>query len=72
MARLDALLLVAALGALLSFALLAAAVGSDYWYLLEVAAAGNRTGLPGPLSSHSGLWHICEGTGWGGGTWGTR
>uniref|UniRef100_A0A671FW15 Transmembrane protein 235 n=1 Tax=Rhinolophus ferrumequinum TaxID=59479 RepID=A0A671FW15_RHIFE len=61
MARLGTLLLGAALGALLSFALLAAAVGSDYWYLLEVAAAGNRTGLPGPLSSHSGLWHICEG-----------
>uniref|UniRef100_A0A671FLX2 Transmembrane protein 235 n=1 Tax=Rhinolophus ferrumequinum TaxID=59479 RepID=A0A671FLX2_RHIFE len=60
MARLGTLLLGAALGALLSFALLAAAVGSDYWYLLEVAAAGNRTGLPGPLSSHSGLWHICE------------
>ncbi|XP_054449117.1 transmembrane protein 235 isoform X1 [Pteronotus mesoamericanus] len=60
MARLGALLLAAALGALLSFALLAAAVASDYWYLLEVAAGGNHTG-PGPLSSHSGLWRICEG-----------
>ncbi|XP_054449118.1 transmembrane protein 235 isoform X2 [Pteronotus mesoamericanus] len=59
MARLGALLLAAALGALLSFALLAAAVASDYWYLLEVAAGGNHTG-PGPLSSHSGLWRICE------------
>uniref|UniRef100_A0A286ZPI6 Transmembrane protein 235 n=1 Tax=Sus scrofa TaxID=9823 RepID=A0A286ZPI6_PIG len=43
---------------LLSSALLAAAVTSDYWYLLEVADPGNRHGQ---LSSHSGLWRICEG-----------
>lgn len=61
MARLGALLLAAALGALLSFALLAAAVASDYWYILEVADAGNRTSRDGQLSSHSGLWRICEG-----------
>ncbi|XP_032354097.1 transmembrane protein 235 isoform X2 [Camelus ferus] len=60
MARLGALLLAAALGALLSFALLAAAVASDYWYILEVADAGNRTSRDGQLSSHSGLWRICE------------
>ncbi|KAM7069292.1 LOW QUALITY PROTEIN: transmembrane protein 235 [Molossus nigricans] len=59
MARLGALLLAAALGTLLSFVLLAA-VASDYWYLLEAAAADNRMGL-GPLSSHSGCGHICEG-----------
>ncbi|XP_070334553.1 transmembrane protein 235 isoform X2 [Odocoileus virginianus] len=59
MAQLGALLLAAALGALLSFALLAAAVASDYWYLLEVADAGNHSGH-GQLSSHSGLWRICE------------
>jgi hypothetical protein len=41
MARLGALLLTAALGALLSFALLAAAVASDYWYILEVADDGD-------------------------------
>ncbi|XP_077710547.1 transmembrane protein 235 isoform X1 [Canis aureus] len=58
MARLGALLLAAALGALLSFALLVAAVASDYWYVLEVAATGNRTQR---LSSHSGLWRVCEG-----------
>ncbi|XP_025855647.1 transmembrane protein 235 isoform X2 [Vulpes vulpes] len=58
MARLGALLLAAALGALLSFALLVAAVASDYWYVLEVADAGNRTQR---LSSHSGLWRVCEG-----------
>nr|XP_045015036.1 transmembrane protein 235 isoform X3 [Jaculus jaculus] len=57
MARLGALLLAAALGALLSFALLAAAVASDYWYILEVADAG---GAEPTLSSHSGLWRTCE------------
>lgn len=64
MARLRVLLLAAALGALLSFALLAAAVASDYWYILEVADAGNGSAGPGRaelLSSHSGLWRICEG-----------
>uniref|UniRef100_A0A2I3N5S6 Transmembrane protein 235 n=1 Tax=Papio anubis TaxID=9555 RepID=A0A2I3N5S6_PAPAN len=63
MARLGVLLLAAALGALLSFALLAAAVASDYWYILEVADAGNGSAGPGraeQLSSHSGLWHVCE------------
>ncbi|XP_012410433.1 transmembrane protein 235 [Trichechus manatus latirostris] len=63
MARLGALLVAAALGALLSFALLAAAIGSDYWYILEVAGAGSRSspGRTERLSSHSGLWRICEG-----------
>ncbi|XP_063472573.1 transmembrane protein 235 isoform X1 [Symphalangus syndactylus] len=64
MALLGALLLAAALGALLSFALLAAAVASDYWYILEVADVGNGSAWPGRaelLSSHSGLWRICEG-----------
>uniref|UniRef100_A0A8C0DYC5 Transmembrane protein 235 n=1 Tax=Balaenoptera musculus TaxID=9771 RepID=A0A8C0DYC5_BALMU len=42
------------------FALLAAAVASDYWYLLQVADAGNHSGH-GQLSSHSRLWRICEG-----------
>ncbi|PNJ88244.1 TMEM235 isoform 5 [Pongo abelii] len=63
MARLGPLLLAAALGALLSFALLAAAVASDYWYILEVADAGNGSAWPGRaelLFSHSGLWRICE------------
>lgn len=59
MALLGALLLSAALGALLSFALLAAAVASDYWYILEVADAGGPGGAQ--LFSHSGLWRTCEG-----------
>ncbi|XP_032768905.1 transmembrane protein 235 [Rattus rattus] len=58
MALLAALFLSAALGALLSFALLAAAVASDYWYILEVADAGSSGGAR--LSSHSGLWRTCE------------
>ncbi|XP_077829196.1 transmembrane protein 235 isoform X2 [Macaca mulatta] len=64
MARLRVLLLAAALGELLSFALLAAAVASDYWYILEVTDAGNGSAGPGRaelLSSHSGLWRVCEG-----------
>ncbi|KAM9209357.1 transmembrane protein 235 [Dugong dugon] len=63
MARLGALLLAAALGAPLSFALLAVAIGSDYWYTLEVAGAGSGSspGRAERLSSHSGLWRICEG-----------
>ncbi|XP_051015099.1 transmembrane protein 235 [Acomys russatus] len=60
MALLAALLLSAALGALLSFALLAAAVASDYWYILEVADAGGPGGAQ-QLYSHSGLWRTCEG-----------
>ncbi|XP_005069913.1 LOW QUALITY PROTEIN: transmembrane protein 235 [Mesocricetus auratus] len=60
MALLAALLLSSALGALLSFALLAAAVSSDYWYILEVANAGGSGGEQ-QLSSHSGLWRTCEG-----------
>ncbi|XP_075798254.1 transmembrane protein 235-like isoform X2 [Microtus pennsylvanicus] len=61
MALLAALFLSAALGALLSFALLAAAVASDYWYILEVAnTGGSRGSAPLQLSSHSGLWRTCE------------
>lgn len=42
---------------LLSFSLLAVAIGSDYWYIINV---NNHTG-PDDLSSHSGLWRIIEG-----------
>lgn len=43
---------------LLSFSLLAVAIGTDYWYIINV---NNHTG-PDDLSSHSGLWRIVEGT----------
>lgn len=42
---------------LLSFSLLAVAIGSDYWYIINV---NNHTGSD-DLSSHSGLWRIIEG-----------
>lgn len=42
---------------LLSFSLLAVAIGTDYWYIINVS---NHTG-PDDLSSHSGLWRIVEG-----------
>lgn len=43
---------------LLSFSLLAVAIGTDYWYIINV---NNHTG-PDDLNSHSGLWRIVEGT----------
>lgn len=42
---------------LLSFSLLAVAISSDFWYIINV---NNHTG-PDDLSSHSGLWRIIEG-----------
>ncbi|KAL4612914.1 transmembrane protein 235-like [Arapaima gigas] len=43
----------------LSFALLAAAIGSEYWYIIEVRRP-NETDSD-ELYSHSGLWRIYEG-----------
>lgn len=62
------LCLAAALNGLLSFGFLAAAIGTDYWYLIHVDGAGrNGSARDGEeLSSHSGLWRLCEGKeGWG-------
>lgn len=44
---------------LLSFSLLAVAIGTDYWYIIDVNKP-NYTGSD-DLSSHSGLWRINEG-----------
>lgn len=44
---------------LLSFTLLAVAIGTEYWYIIDVNKP-NHTG-PEDLSSHSGLWRINEG-----------
>lgn len=44
---------------LLSFILLAVAIGTDYWYIIDVNKP-NYTGSD-DLSSHSGLWRIHEG-----------
>uniref|UniRef100_A0A8D0KPA0 Transmembrane protein 235 n=1 Tax=Salvator merianae TaxID=96440 RepID=A0A8D0KPA0_SALMN len=58
-----ALCLGAALNGIFSFGLLAAALGTDYWYLLRVDLAGsNKSSWDAEqLSSHSGLWRLCEG-----------
>ncbi|KAM3864443.1 transmembrane protein 235 [Diretmus argenteus] len=50
---------VAGFTGLLSFCFLAVAIGTDYWYIIDVNKP-NYTG-PGALSSHSGLWTINEG-----------
>uniref|UniRef100_A0A452HRS7 Uncharacterized protein n=1 Tax=Gopherus agassizii TaxID=38772 RepID=A0A452HRS7_9SAUR len=44
---------------ILSFGLLAVAIGSDYWYLVQVEPARD----PESPNSHSGLWRVCEGNG---------
>ncbi|KAM6904400.1 transmembrane protein 235 [Xenentodon cancila] len=51
--------LAAGLTGLLSFILLAVAIGTDYWYIIDVNKP-NHTG-PDDLSSRSGLWRINEG-----------
>nr|XP_060620356.1 transmembrane protein 235 [Anolis sagrei ordinatus] len=61
--RPGALCLGAGLCGALSFALLAASLATDYWYLLRVdREGGNRSaGEAERLGSHSGLWRLCEG-----------
>ncbi|KAM9746645.1 transmembrane protein 235 [Menidia menidia] len=54
-----AVVLAAGLSGLLSFSLLAVAIGTDYWYIIDVNKP-NYTG-PDDLSSRSGLWNIIEG-----------
>lgn len=71
--HLGALAGAAALSGALSFVLLAAAIGTDFWYIIDTerlqrsgpgardpAGASNRSQLE-PLSSHSGLWRTCRG-----------
>uniref|UniRef100_A0A3P9C6D4 Transmembrane protein 235 n=1 Tax=Maylandia zebra TaxID=106582 RepID=A0A3P9C6D4_9CICH len=48
----------AGLTGLLSFCFLAVAIGTDYWYIIDVNKP-NYTGSD-DLSSHSGLWRIIE------------
>ncbi|TEA31908.1 transmembrane protein 114 isoform X1 [Sagmatias obliquidens] len=70
--HLGALAGAAALSGALSFVLLAAAIGTDFWYIIDTerlqrsgpgardpAGASNRSQLE-PLSSHSGLWRTCR------------
>lgn len=73
--HLGALAGAAALTGALSFVLLAAAIGTDFWYIIDTerlerggpgargpAGAANHSQLE-PLSSHSGLWRTCRGKG---------
>ncbi|KAI4900546.1 hypothetical protein NFI96_026733 [Prochilodus magdalenae] len=48
----------AGLSGLLSFAFLAVAIGSEYWYIIDVDQASNSTWQF--RSSHSGLWRTYE------------
>ncbi|KAM5197751.1 transmembrane protein 114 isoform 1-T1 [Hipposideros larvatus] len=69
---LSALAGAAALAGALSFVLLAVAIGTDFWYIidterLERGGLGAQDGVGGanrselePLSSHSGLWRTCR------------
>ncbi|XP_008828177.1 transmembrane protein 114 isoform X1 [Nannospalax galili] len=70
--RLGALAGAAALSGALSFVLLAAAIGTDFWYIIDTErlersgpraqhplGPANRSQLE-PLSSHSGLWRTCR------------
>ncbi|XP_045572039.1 transmembrane protein 114-like [Salmo salar] len=41
-----------------SFVLLGVAIGTDYWYLIDVSQRQNNSNLS--LSSHSGLWRTCN------------
>ncbi|KAI3359776.1 hypothetical protein L3Q82_014155, partial [Scortum barcoo] len=58
MMRYGLVVLTAGFTGLLSFSLLAVAIGTDYWYIIDVNKS-NHTG-PDDLSSHSGLWRINE------------
>ncbi|KAH0518315.1 Transmembrane protein 114 [Microtus ochrogaster] len=69
--HLGALAGAAALSGALSFVLLAAAIGTDFWYIIDTErlernshgaqdrGRANRSQLE-PLSSHSGLWRTCR------------
>ncbi|XP_010872257.1 transmembrane protein 235 [Esox lucius] len=54
------IVITAGFSGLLSFSFLAVAIGSDYWYIIDVSRA-NHSDLE-ELSSHSGLWRIREGS----------
>uniref|UniRef100_A0A3B1IC44 Transmembrane protein 235 n=1 Tax=Astyanax mexicanus TaxID=7994 RepID=A0A3B1IC44_ASTMX len=67
--RFGGLVVAAGLSGLLSFALLALAIGTEYWYIITVdqnlqnQQNSTSTNTAELSSSHSGLWRIYEGTG---------
>lgn len=54
-----ALVVAAGICGILSFALLATSLGTDYWYIIEMNSM--HVNDFEDLSSHSGLWSINEG-----------
>ncbi|XP_038633578.1 transmembrane protein 235-like isoform X2 [Scyliorhinus canicula] len=54
--------LTAGLTGLSSFVFLTVAIGTDYWYVIDVSNSRYNYGEDWEdLNSHSGLWRICEG-----------
>ncbi|GCB69790.1 hypothetical protein scyTo_0005544 [Scyliorhinus torazame] len=54
--------LTAGLTGLSSFVFLTVAIGTDYWYVIDVSNSRYSYGEDWEdLNSHSGLWRICEG-----------
>ncbi|XP_042198251.1 transmembrane protein 235 [Callorhinchus milii] len=57
-----AVCVIAGCAGLLSFVFLAVAIGTDYWYVIDVSKSKYNTEKESDdLSSHSGLWRICQG-----------
>ncbi|XP_042294233.1 transmembrane protein 114 [Sceloporus undulatus] len=50
----------AALVGILSFIFLVAAIGTDFWYLIDASKLEKLTNSTNNLSSHSGLWRTCQ------------
>ncbi|KAH0631781.1 hypothetical protein JD844_019580 [Phrynosoma platyrhinos] len=50
----------AALVGILSFIFLVAAIGTDFWYLIDASKLEKLTNSTNSLSSHSGLWRTCQ------------
>eukprot|EP00062_Callorhinchus_milii_P004646 gi/632943242/ref/XP_007886845.1/ PREDICTED: transmembrane protein 235 [Callorhinchus milii] len=56
-----AVCVIAGCAGLLSFVFLAVAIGTDYWYVIDVSKSKYNTEKESDdLSSHSGLWRICQ------------
>uniref|UniRef100_A0A4W3K835 Transmembrane protein 235b n=1 Tax=Callorhinchus milii TaxID=7868 RepID=A0A4W3K835_CALMI len=64
MMNVGAVCVIAGCAGLLSFVFLAVAIGTDYWYVIDVSKSKYNTEKESDdLSSHSGLWRICQGKG---------
>ncbi|XP_041942263.1 transmembrane protein 235-like [Alosa sapidissima] len=62
MTKFGAVVVTAGVLGFLSFACLALAIGSEYWYIIDVNTnCSNSQSVVGVQSSHAGLWRIHEG-----------